>query len=115
MAYFARFSPFRALRDLRYFLAQRQPYELWFLLLAIVLTSALLYGLLLDSKAERPYQANITYVEQWSAARTDREIIARQKIDKVTEDRVKAAQEARRKAVQADFKKIDDRLKALGL
>ena len=39
VSYLARFSPFRAVADLRVFLSHRQPHELWFGILAIVLTA----------------------------------------------------------------------------
>lgn len=113
--YFARFNPLRAVRDLRFFLAQRQPYELWFGMLAIVLTGLLLIGFVKDSHVERPYKPNIVYVEQWRGDRTDAQIVAQQKVDQVAVDKRKAEIERRQKAVQAQFKRMDDKLKAYGL
>ncbi|OYY71970.1 MAG: hypothetical protein B7Y47_05395 [Sphingomonas sp. 28-63-12] len=115
MRYFARFSPLHAIRDLRVFLSHRHPYELGFLALAMVITTALIAGFVHDSHAERPYVRNIIYVEQWPATRTEAEILARQKIDQVGERARKAEIVRQQKAVQADFKKLDDRLKAMGL
>jgi hypothetical protein len=113
--YLARLSPIAAIRDLRVFLAQRQPYELGILALSIVLTTLLIAGFVHDSHEERPYRHNIIYVEQWPASRTEAEIRADQKITQAAKDK-KLAEEARRqKALQAQFKKIDDRLKALGI
>lgn len=115
MSYLARFSPFRAYRDLRFFLATRQRYELGFLALSLIITAALIAGFVHDSHVERPYKRNIVYVEQWPADRTDAEIAAQQKIDQVAAHKRKAEIEAEQKRTQAEFKRLDDRLKAMGL
>lgn len=115
MRYFARFSPVAALRDLRLFLSARQPYELWFGILSIVITGLLLIGFVKDSRVARPYKPDIIYVQQWRADRTDAQITAQQKVDQVAIDRRKAELDRRRKATQAQFKRIDDRLKEYGL
>lgn len=115
MSYFARFSPFAAIRDLRFFLSQRQPYELGFLALAVVITALLIAGFVHDSHETRPYKREIIYVQQWPATRTEAEIIAQQKIDQGVRAKDKADLAKRQKARQAEFKKIDDRLKAWGL
>ena len=39
MRYFRRFAPVRAYKDLRYFLATREPYEYWFLIAAMAITA----------------------------------------------------------------------------
>lgn len=115
MSYLARFSPFRAIRDLRFFLSQRQPYELIFLVLAILITTALIAGFVHDSHEERPYKKNIIYVQQWPATRSEAEILAQQKIDQVVAHKERDEQLKREKALQAQFKKLDDKLKAYGL
>lgn len=115
MNFLARLSPLRAIRDLRFFLAQRQPYELGFLALSMVVTTAIIAGFVKDSRVEKPYKKNIVYVEQWPATRTNAEIVAQQKIDQVVRDKEKAEQLRREKELQAEFKKLDDRLKAVGL
>lgn len=115
MNFLTRLSPFRAIRDLRFFLAQRQPYELGFLALSMVVTTAIIAGFVKDSRVEKPYKKNIVYVEQWPLTRTNAEIVAQQKIDQVERDKEKAEQLRREKELQAEFKKLDDRLKAVGL
>lgn len=115
MTFIARLSPFRAIRDLRFFLSQRQPYELGFLALSILITTAVVAGFVQDSHIEKPYKKNIIYVEQWPVTRTNAEIVAQQKIDQVVRDKEKAEQLRREKELQAQFKKLDDRLKAVGL
>lgn len=115
MSYFARFSPFRAIADLRRFLALRQPYELWFGMLAIVLTTLLIAGFVHDSHEERVRKQNIIYVQQWPLSRTDREIIAQQKIDQAAKDKREAEIRAAKLKTQAQFKKLDDQLKSYGL
>ena len=115
MSFLARFSPFRAVRDLRVFLSYRKPYELGFLALAVVLTTAIIAGLLHDSRVERPYQRNIVYAESWPLDRSDAEVRAQQKIDAPIEAKRKAEQErilAERRAV---FKRYDDKLSKWGL
>lgn len=113
--YFARLSPFAAIRDLRLFLSARQPYELWFGILSILITGLILIGFVKDSRVARPYKPNIIYVQQWRADRTDAQITAQQKIDQVAIDKRKAEIDRRRKEIQAQFKRIDDRLTEYGL
>lgn len=115
MRYFARFSPFRAIQDLRFFLSQRQPYELAFLFLSIVLTTLLIAGFVHDSHEERVYKREITYFQSWPLTRTDAEIRAQQKIDLPKELARKAEIERKAKERQEQFKKYDDALKKWGL
>ncbi len=115
MAFFARFSPLRAINDLRVFLAQRQPYEVAFLFLAIIATTVILLGFVKDSSVEKPYKQDIVYVAQWSADRTDAQIKAQQVIDQAAKEKRMAELEAARARKQAEWKRLDDRLKAIGL
>jgi hypothetical protein len=115
MGFLARFSPLRAFSDLRAFLAQRKPYELWFLLLALLVTVGIWFGFLKDSQFEKPYERNIIYVESWPITRSDKEIIDRQKAEQVQKRIQQAELEKKQKARQAEFKKIDDSLKSIGL
>lgn len=115
MRYFSRFSPFAAIRDLRLFLSQRQPHELWFGILAILITGLLLVGFVKDSHVERPYKPNIIYVEQWRDDRTDAQIVARQKVDQIALDARRAELERRQRERQAQFKRLEDKMKAWGL
>lgn len=115
MPYLARFSPIRAINDLRGFLAQREPHELWFGLLAIALTSLMLVGFWIDAQVEQPApRRQIIFVEQWPLSRTDREIIAQQKIDQVARDKRDAEIRRARLEHQRQLKRLDDRLEALG-
>jgi hypothetical protein len=115
MEFFSRFAPVRAYRDLRRFLAGRQPHELGFLLLAMVITTFFVYAFARDSHVERAYKPNIIYVEQWTADRSDDQIRAQQKIDAVAKAKrmaeIKAAQDKKR----AEFKKVDDALEKWGI
>jgi hypothetical protein len=115
MGFFSRFSPIAAYRDLRFFLANRQPHELWFLIAALCVTSFLVYAFAKDSYAEPVYKPNIVYVEQWSANRTDAEIIAQQKIDAPIKAKALAAQKKREDETRAYFKRVDDKMTAMGL
>ena len=115
MGLFSRFSPIVAYRDLRLFLSQRQPYELIFLIAALGVTSFLIYAFMKDSYVEKEYRPNIVYVEQWPANRTDAEILAQQKIDAPIQAKRRAEQKAREDAQRASFKRLDDKLKAMGI
>lgn len=115
MAYFARLNPLRAIRDLRRFLAYRSKHELWFGLVSVVLTAAILVALQLDSRVPPPeYTREITYFDNWPADRSDAEIIAKQKIDQVAKDKKDAELKAWRENRKAQFKKIDDQLDSMG-
>lgn len=115
MGFFDRFAPVRAYRDLRFFLSQRQPYELWFLVLAMLVTGFVIYAFARDSYAEPEYRPNIVYVEQWPADRTDAQIRAQQKIDAPIKAARMAEQKKREDETRASFKRMDDKLKALGI
>ena len=114
MRYLSRFSPFAAFRDLRLFLSHRQPYELWFGILAILVTALLLIAFVKDSRFEKAYKPNIIYVEQWRADRTDGQIVAQQRADQPAIDQRKAELEARQKERRAQFKRLDERLEKYG-
>ena len=115
MQFFSRLSPIRAIQDLRFFLSQRQRHELWFLMLAMVITGLLLIGLLHDSRVEKVYRPNIVYVQQWRLDRTDAQIAAQQKIDQAKKDVEIAAQKKREAELQAQYKRLDDRLTRMGI
>ncbi|QNE32005.1 hypothetical protein F1C10_08680 [Sphingomonas sp. NBWT7] len=115
MNFFARMSPLRAVRDLRLFLAQRQPYELVFLLISILVTGVILIGFVKDSHIEKEYRPKIIYVQQWRLDRTDAEIRAQQAIDGPIKQKAIDVERKRREARQAQFKRIDDKLNQWGL
>lgn len=115
MNYIRRFSPLRALRDLRVFLSHRQPYELWFLLLSIVITTTLMLVFMKDSRFEKPIKREIIYFDSWAMSRTDAEIIAQQQVDKAIRDKQRADYRARVEKRQAEFKKVDDAMERWGL
>ena len=116
MSFLTRFSPLRAVRDLRVYLAQREKYELGFFALALGITGIVLFAFLRDANdIKTPYKPTIIYVQQWRADRTDAQIVAQQKIDQVEKDKRIAEQKAEQAKVQAQYKKLDDHLKALGI
>ncbi len=114
MGFFSRFSPVRAIRDLRLFLSQRKPYELGFLALSIAVTTFLIYAFARDSYAEKVYRPNIIYVEQWRADRTDAEIIAQQKIDEPIRQRALAEQRRADEERRQSFERLDKKLESWG-
>ncbi|MEI9850245.1 MAG: hypothetical protein WDN24_04500 [Sphingomonas sp.] len=116
LKYFARFSPLRAVRDLRRFLASRQRYEIFTLFGAAAVTWTVMWAFVVDSKTiEVPYKRNIIYVQSWPLDRSDKEIHAQQKIDIVKKTKQEEELEKRRKQRQAEFKRVDDWLKSYGL
>lgn len=108
-------SPLRAIRDLRRFLSQRKPHELWFMILSMAITLLVLFVFVKDSHIPSPYKRNIIYVESWPITRTDEQIRAQQKIDQAKKRIAEAELEKRRKVNQAEFKKVDDWLTRHGL
>lgn len=115
MAFFARMSPVRAIRDLRGFLATRERHEFWFLAAAIAITAFFVYGFVHDSYEEPVYRPNIIYVKQWKLGRTDAEIKAQQKVDQAQRDKDEAAAKAQQAKNRAEFKRLDDKLTKWGL
>ena len=115
MGFFRRFSPIAAVRDLRRFLASRERYELGFLALAMGVTGFLVFAFVRDSQAEAPYVPEIVYVQQWRAGRTDAEIRAQQVIDEAKREQQEAVVRAERAKTQAEFKRLDDSLKRMGI
>jgi hypothetical protein len=115
MSYVSRFSPVRAYKDLRLFLATRQPHELGFLLLAVAITGFFIFAFAHDSYFKPEYKRNIVYVEQYRLDRTDAEIRAQQVIDQAAKDKRLAAEKAKRDKLQGQFKRLDDKLKSMGI
>ena len=111
MRYFERFQPRGAWADLRYFLWHEQPYRWVFLILSIMVTVGTLAAFWVDSRFEPEYHREITYVQQWPLTRTDKEIIAQQKVDAVIKARKEAAAkretEQRQRYFEAIKKKAD--------
>lgn len=115
MSFFSRLSPIRAYLDLRAFLLQRQKHELVFLVLSLVATAIVIGVLIKDSQVEMPYRPDIIYVQQWRLDRTEAEILAQQKVDQAAKEKLMAELEKKRAAKQAEFKRFDDKLTAMGL
>ena len=115
MQFFARLSPLRAYQDLRFFLAQRQPYELGFLVLAMGITAILVWAFVKDSYREPVYKPEIIYVEQWTLNRTDAEIRAAQIVDQAKKEKRLAEEKAFNDKKRAQFKKLDDQMTKWGL
>lgn len=110
------FSPVRAYRDLRAYVTQReQPHRLLFLVISVGITSLLIAGFVKDSFFERAYKRDVQYVEDWRLDRTDEEIIARQAVMKAERDKILAELKARQEKRQAEFKRLDDKLKSWGI
>jgi len=115
MTFLRFFSPLRAIRDLRRYLASRPAYEIWFLMLSMALTLVVIWAFVKDSNIPVPYKRNIIYVESWPLSRTDAEIRAQQKIDQAKKEAQLADLEKRRKKRQEEFKRVDESLKKWGI
>ncbi len=81
-----------AWRDLRQFLVTRQRHQLVFATLSVGICVLLVLGFYHDSKF--PYQERIIYVQNWPANRTDAEIIAQQKVERVQKQKAQAERQA---------------------
>ncbi|TGX53262.1 hypothetical protein E5A73_10415 [Sphingomonas gei] len=114
MAFLKNLSPTGAFRDLRLFFGTRRPHQFGFMGLALAVTGVILFVFFKDNHFERPYERNIIYVEQWPITRTDEQIKAQQKIDQAKKAIQRAEFEKRRKAKQAEFKRLDDKLESWG-
>ena len=106
MALPQRFNVAAAFRDLAGFLRARERHEYVFAVLAVAITGFIVFAFNHDSKFTQAPQ--IVYVESWPATRSDAEIKRDITADQAARDKAKAER-------QAEFKKIDDGLKAWGI
>ncbi len=96
-------GPRAALADFRAFLRHRER-EHWIgAALAVLVTIIIVIEFFIDSKINTAPPPRVVYVEQWSSARTDAEIIEQQKKDQ-------AAKLAAQKERQRQFQKLEKRL-----
>ena len=104
MSWFPRpVGPRAAFADLRAFLRQRSREQVIGFALAILATAIIVIEFFVDSKINTAPPPYIVYVDQWSANRTDAEIIAQQKKDQ-------AEVEAFRKERQEQFQRLENKL-----
>jgi hypothetical protein len=96
-------SPRAALRDFGAFFRHRSREHVIGASLAVLVTMIILIIFFVDSKVNTAPPPQITYVEQWSANRTDAEIIADQKIHQAERERL-----ARER--QLKFQKLEKQL-----
>ena len=114
MNFLSRMSPIRAFQDLRFFLQGRQPYELIFFALSVVITGSVIFAFYSDSRVAPEYKRNIVYVEQWAATRTDAEIRAQQAIDAPKKAKLLAEQEEANRKRREGFKRLDEQMSRWG-
>ncbi len=81
-----------AWRDLRGFLATRQRHQYVFATLSVGICVLLVAGFYHDSKF--PVPERIVYVQNWPANRTDAEIIAQQKVERIQKQKALAERQA---------------------
>jgi hypothetical protein len=97
------YRPGFALRDLGAFLRQRSREQVIGASLAVLVTIIILILFFVDSQINTAPPPQIIYVEQYSANRTDAEIIADQKVHQ-------AKREAAAKEKQRQFQKLEKQL-----
>ena len=100
-------SPRALWADLKAFAADSSPYKWGAAVVAFVMPIAIVIVFTIDSRTNIVPPAQIIYVEQWPANRSDAEIKAQQAKDKAELDALK-------KERQRQFKKVDDDLERLG-
>lgn len=106
MRYFDRFQPRGAWADLKHFMWSDQPYRWVFLILSIMVTVGTIAAFWVDSRFEPEYHRDIVYVQQWPLTRTDKEIIAQQKVDQVIKERRLAAEKRELELRQTYFRSL---------
>jgi hypothetical protein len=116
MSVLRRFNPFRAVGDLRRYLAARQRHEVIFLFVSLAAVVLILSVFVAGSQVEKPYKPpDIIYVQSWRADRSDADIIAQQKID-AAKKKIQDAKEAKFEAEKrAAFKRASDTLRKFGI
>ena len=104
MSWFPRpVGPRAAFSDLAAFMRQRSREQVIGAALAVLVTIIIVIIFFVDSTINTAPPPRIVYVEQWSANRTDAEIIAQQKIDQ-------ARREAALRERQRQFQKLEKQL-----
>lgn len=104
MSWFPRPStPRAAFRDLAAFLRQRSREQVIGASLALLITAIIVIEFLVDAQIGMKPPPSITYIDLYSANRTDADIIADQKKDQ-------AMREAAKKEQQREFQKLENRL-----
>ena len=96
------------IEDLRAFIADRSRHQIIAAVVAIMMPMIFVFGFIIDANTNTLPGEQITYVESWSANRTDAEIIADQK-------KRQAEKEALQKERQRQFKTLDDKLERMGI
>jgi len=85
-------------RDLRTFLTTRERHEWLFAAISVGITAFIIFAFWHDSRFERG--EDIIFVQNWPANRTDAQIIADQKKDRVARDQAEAQRRAAFQRVQ---------------
>lgn len=101
-------SPRALWADIRAFAGERSPHQWVAAGLALAIPLAIVVMFLVDSNKGLAPGPTITFIDSWSADRTDAQIIAQQKSDQ-------ARREAAMKERQRQFKKLDKDLEKMGL
>ncbi len=108
-------KPSVALADLLTVLRAQSAHKVGFALLAITIPLFLVALILLSGKEVEYKPPKVIFVENWRADRTDAQIKAQQKIDTAKRKVDDAADAARMAKERAEWKKVQDRMKAIGL
>ncbi|WP_294392038.1 hypothetical protein [uncultured Sphingomonas sp.] len=88
-------KPAALMADVRAFFAGEQRHKLLIAMLAVIMPALIVYLFVLDARSGiLPTGPQITYVSDWTDARTDGEIIAQQKVDQKIKDKADAEKRA---------------------
>ena len=101
-------SPSALWADLKAFAGESSPYKWGAAAVAVIMPVAIIIIFTLDTRTNIDPPAQIIYVEQWPANRTDAEIKAQQAKDKAETDALK-------KERQRQFQKVEKDLERLGI
>ncbi|HEY5712114.1 MAG TPA: hypothetical protein VIT38_09475 [Allosphingosinicella sp.] len=101
-------SPRVLWNDLRDFWRDRPRHQYVAAFLAILIPIGIVTVFFIDSRTNLVPRQTMQYIESWPASRTDAEIQAKQKADAT-------ALEARRRARQEQFRRLDNNLNRLGI
>ncbi len=114
MQFFRRFSPLHAFRDLRFFLSQREPRDLGFLVAAMAITGFFVYAFMRNDIPPEPYQPNIIYFKNYAANRTDAQNQGAAGARQGRSGQENRAQKAREEKLRSQFKSVDDAMTKWG-
>ena len=96
-------GPRAAFKDLAAFMRQRSREQVIGAILAILATTIIVIEFLVDSKINTAPPPQIVYVDQWSATRTDAEIVEQQKVDQAKKEEAQRERQRQIRKLEKDL------------